>query len=180
MKLGSLGKPVAGYDAKIVGPEGAEVATGEMGRLMVRGDSAAAYYWGDQEKSKGTFVGQDWVLSADLFTKDAEGYYYYAGRGDDILKVRGMFVSPLEIEDCLATHPAVQECAVVGALDEEGMSIPKAVVVLREGHAPDAAMITALQDHVKSILARYKFPRLVTFVAALPRNDRGKVVRKAL
>ncbi len=180
VRLGSLGKLVAGYDAKIVGPEGLEVPAGEMGRLMIRGDSAAAFYWGDQQKSKATFVGQDWVLSADLFKKDEEGYYYYAGRGDDILKVRGMFVSPLEIEDCLSTHPAVKECAVVGALDEEGMSIPKAVVVLRDGHAPDDAMITALQEHAKSILARYKFPRVVTFVDALPRNDRGKVLRKDL
>jgi len=180
VRLGSLGRLVAGYEAKIVGPDGLEVPVGEMGRLMVRGDSAAVYYWGDQEKSKATFLGEDWVLSADLFTKDADGYFFYAGRGDDILKVRGMFVSPLEIEDCLATHPAVKECAVVGALDDEGMSIPKAVVVLRDGHEPDDTMIAALQHHAKSILARYKFPRVVTFIAALPRNDRGKVVRKDL
>ena len=180
VKLGSLGKLVAGYEAKIVGPAGNEVDDGEMGRLWIRGDSAAVYYWGDQEKSKATFVGQDWVVSADLFRKDGAGYFYYAGRGDDILKVRGMFVSPLEIEDCLSTHAAVKECAVVGALDEEGMSVPKAVVVLREGFSSDAAMVTALQEHTKSILARYKFPRIVTFTDALPRNDRGKVVRKDL
>jgi benzoate-CoA ligase family protein len=180
VKLGSLGKLVPGYDAKIVGPAGNEVADGEMGRLWVRGDSAAVFYWGDQEKSKATFVGQDWVVSADLFRRDAEGYYYYAGRGDDILKVRGMFVSPLEIEDCLATHPAVKECAVVGALDEEGMTVPKAVVVLREGFSEGPELVSALQEHAKTILARYKFPRIVTFTSALPRNDRGKVVRKDL
>ena len=150
-----------------------------MGRLWVRGDSAALCYFGDQEKSKATFVGGDWVVSADLFKKEGE-YFYYAGRGDDMLKVRGMFVSPLEIEDCLATHPAVKECAVVGALDDEGMSVPKAVVVLRDGHEASDAMIAALQDHAKSKLARYKFPRIVRFVAALPRNDRGKVLRREL
>ncbi len=180
VRLGSLGRIVEGYEARIVGPDGNDVADGEMGRLWVKGDSAALCYWGDQEKSKATFVGGDWVVSADLFTRDAEGYYFYAGRGDDMLKVRGMFVSPLEIEDCLATHPAVKECAVVGALDEEGMSVPKAVVVLREGHAPSDAMTTDLQEHVKTRLARYKFPRIVGYLDALPRNDRGKVLRKDL
>lgn len=180
VKLGSLGRIVEGYEARVVGPDGNDVADGEMGRLWVKGDSAALCYWGDQEKSKATFVGGDWVVSADLFTRDAEGYYFYAGRGDDMLKVRGMFVSPLEIEDCLATHPAVKECAVVGALDEEGMTVPKAVVVLRDGHTPGDETTAALQEHVKSRLARYKFPRLVRYVASLPRNDRGKVLRREL
>lgn len=179
VKPASLGRLVPGYDARIVGPDGSDVPEGEMGRLWVRGDSAALCYWGDQEKSKATFVGGDWVVSADLFKKEGD-YYYYAGRGDDMLKVRGMFVSPLEIEDCIATHPAVKECAVVGALDEEGLSVPKAVVVLREGFAGDDAMIAALVDHAKSKLARYKFPRIVRFVASLPRNDRGKVLRREL
>jgi benzoate-CoA ligase family protein len=180
VKLGSLGRLVPGYDARIVGADGQDLPDGEIGRLWVRGDSAALCYWGDQEKSKATFVGGDWVVSADLFRRDAEGYFWYSGRGDDILKVRGMFVSPLEIEDCLATHPAVKECAVVGALDEEGLTVPKAVVVLREGWARDAATIGALQEHAKTNLARYKFPRIVRFVDALPRNDRGKVVRREL
>lgn len=180
VKLGSLGKLVPGYEARIVGAEGQDVADGDIGRLWVKGDSAALCYWGDQEKSKSTFVGGDWVVSADLFMRDADGYYYYSGRGDDILKVRGMFVSPLEIEDCLATHDAVKECAVVGALDEDGMTVPKAVVVLREGRVGDDAMIAALQEHAKTKLARYKFPRVVRFVDALPRNDRGKVLRREL
>lgn len=180
VKPGSLGRIVPGYEARIVGPDGSEVPNGEIGRLWVRGDSAALCYWGDQEKSKSTFVGGDWVVSADLFRRDAEGYYWYAGRADDVLKVRGMFVSPLEIEDCLATHPAVRECAVVGALDENGMTVPKAVVVLREGFSGDDAMIAALQEHAKTHLARYKFPRIVRFVDALPRNDRGKILRREL
>ena len=180
VRLGSLGKLVPGYQAKVCGPDGSEVPDGEIGRLWVRGDSAALCYWGDQEKSKSTFVGGDWVVSADLFTRDAEGYFYYSGRGDDILKVRGMFVSPLEIEDCLATHACVKECAVVGALDEDGMTVPKAVVVLREGWSASEETIAALQEHAKSKLARYKFPRIVRFVDALPRNDRGKVLRREL
>lgn len=180
VRPGSLGRIVPGYEARIVGPDGNEVPDGEIGRLWVKGDSAALCYFGDQEKSKSTFVGGDWVVSADLFLRDAEGYYYYSGRGDDILKVRGMFVSPLEIEDCLATHPAVKECAVVGTFDEDGMTVPKAVVVLREGSAADDAMVASLQEHAKTKLARYKFPRVVRFVDALPRNDRGKVLRREL
>lgn len=177
--LGSLGRLVPGYEARVVGADGQELADGEVGRLWVKGDSAALCYFGDQEKSKATFVGGDWVVSADLFRREG-GYYYYSGRGDDILKVRGMFVSPLEIEDCLATHPAVKECAVIGALDEEGMTVPKAVVVLREGRASSDAMTAELQEHVKSRLARYKFPRIVRYVDVLPRNDRGKVLRREL
>ncbi len=175
----SLGRLVPGYEAKIIGPDGDEVPEGAMGRLWVKGDSAALCYFGDQEKSKATFVGGDWVVSADLFRKEG-GYYYYSGRGDDMLKVRGMFVSPLEIEDCLSTHPAVKECCVVGAIDEEGLSVPKAVVVLREGFWADAATTHALQEHAKTSLARYKFPRIVAYVDALPRNDRGKVLRREL
>ncbi|GAB4196116.1 MAG: benzoate-CoA ligase family protein [Sandaracinaceae bacterium] len=180
VRPGSLGRLVPGYEAKIVGADGQTLPDGEVGRLWIKGDSAALCYFGDQEKSKATFVGGDWVVSADLFRRDAEGYFYYAGRGDDILKVRGMFVSPLEIEDCLASHPAIAECAVVSGLDDEGMTVPKAVVVLREGHVGDDAMIASIQEHAKSRLARYKFPRIVRFVPSLPRNDRGKVLRRAL
>ena len=180
VKPASLGQLVPGYQARIVGANGQTLPDGEVGRLWVKGDSAALCYFGDQEKSKSTFVGGDWVVSADLFRRDPDGYYFYSGRGDDILKVRGMFVSPLEIEDCLATHPAIAECAVIAGLDEERMTVPEAVVVLREGHAPDAAMIASIQEHAKSRLARYKFPRLVRFVGALPRNDRGKVLRREL
>ena len=180
VKVGSLGKLVPGYEARVVGADGQTLPDGEIGRLWVRGDSAALCYFGDQEKSKATFIGGDWVVSADLFRRDEEGYFYYSGRGDDILKVRGMFVSPLEIEDCVATHPAIRECAVIGALDEEGMTVPKAVCVLRDGHEASDALIASIQEHAKTRLARYKFPRIVRFMDALPRNDRGKVMRRAL
>jgi acyl-coenzyme A synthetase/AMP-(fatty) acid ligase len=155
------------------------VPDGEIGRLWVKGDSAALCYWGDHEKSKATLRG-DWVVSADLFRCDADGYFWYAGRDDDMLKVRGMFVSPLEIEDCLALHPAVRECAVVGADDGTGLTVPKAFVAVREGFAAGDPLAKELQEHVRSKLAHYKYPRMVAFVDALPRNDRGKVLRKDL
>jgi benzoate-CoA ligase len=179
VKLGSLGRIVPGYEAKIVGPDGNEVPDGEMGRLWVKGASKALGYFGDKAKSEETFVGP-WAVTADLFTRDAGGYYFYAGRGDDMLKVRGMFVSPLEIEDCLAQHPAVKECAVVGADDGDGLVVPKAFVVVRDGVAADDALAETLRTHVKERLAKYKFPRFVEFRGSLPRNDRGKVVRKDL
>ena len=178
VKLGSLGRLVPGYDARVVGPEGDDVEDGEMGRLWVRGESAALCYWGDQAKTREVFRGE-WTVSADLFRKEGD-YFYYAGRGDDMLKVRGMFVSPLEMEDCLATHPAVREAAVVGVDDGTGLTVPKAFVVLREGYAASDALVVELQQHAKQKLARYKFPHQVAFVPELVRNDRGKVVRRAL
>lgn len=179
VKLGSLGRIVEGYEARIVGPDGQDVPDGEIGRLHVKGDSTALCYWRDQDKSRATFHG-DWCITADLFRRDAEGYYYYAGRADDMLKVRGQFVSPLELEGCLAEHPAVAECAVVGVDDGEGLTIPKAFVVLREGHAASEDLAAELQEHAKTRLTRYKFPREVAFVDALPRNDRGKIMRRQL
>ncbi len=178
VKLGSLGRLVPGYDARVVGPDGDDVPDGEIGRLWIRGASAALCYWRDQRKSHDVFRGE-WTVSADLFRREGD-YFYYAGRGDDMLKVRGMFVSPLEIEDCLATHPAVREAAVIGIDDGAGLTVPKAFVALRDGHAPSDALVEALQQHAKTKLARYKFPHEVAFVDALPRNDRGKVVRRAL
>ena len=179
VKLGSLGRLVEGYDARIVGPLGEDVPDGEIGRLHVQGDSTALCYWGDQEKSRATFRGP-WCITADLFRRDENGYFFYEGRADDMLKVRGQFVSPLEIEDCLATHEAVKECAIVGVEDDAGLTIPKAFVVLREGHEASDALVTALQEQCKTRLTRYKFPREVAFVDDLPRNDRGKIMRRKL
>ncbi|HJL20419.1 MAG TPA: benzoate-CoA ligase family protein [Sandaracinaceae bacterium LLY-WYZ-13_1] len=178
VKPGSLGKLVPGYDARVVGPGGEDVADGEMGRLWIKGDSKALCYWRDMEKSDGVFRGE-WTVSADLFRREGE-YFYYAGRGDDMLKVRGMFVSPLEIEGCLETHAAVKEAAVVGVDDGSGLIVPKAWVVLREGHEASDALVEALQQHAKTELARYKFPHRVGFLDALPRNDRGKIIRREL
>jgi len=179
VRPGTLGTPVEGYELRIVDADGNDAPEGQMGRLWVRGESAALCYWNRQDSSRATFRA-DWCVTADLFTRREDGAYVYAGRADDMLKVRGQFVSPLEIEDCLATHPAVRECAVVGVDDDAGLTIPKAFVVLREGFEASAALVEALQEHAKARLTRYKFPREVAFVPDLPRNDRGKVMRREL
>ena len=131
IKPGSLGRIVEGYEARIVDADGNEVATGEMGTLKIKGDSAALCYWNAHEKSKETFAG-DWCTTGDQFHVDENGYYWYHGRTDDMLKVSGVFVAPAEIENCLLQHEAVLECAVVGH-ESDGLVKPKAFVVLREG-----------------------------------------------
>ncbi|HEY7910414.1 MAG TPA: benzoate-CoA ligase family protein [Blastocatellia bacterium] len=176
---GSLGRIVPGYEARIVGADGREVATGEMGTLKIKGDSAALCYWQAHEKSKETFAG-DWCTTGDQFRVDEQGYYWYCGRTDEMLKVSGIFVSPTEIENCLLEHEAVRECAVVGASDEQRLIKPKAFIVLREGFAPAPELERDLKAFVKERLAVYKYPRWVEFRDDLPKNDRGKIDRKAL
>src|ERR1043166_1140860 len=139
VKPGSLGRIVEGYEAKIVDAEGNEVSSGEMGTLKIKGDSAALCYWNAHEKSKATFAG-DWCTSGDQFHVDTEGYYWYHGRTDDMLKVGGIFVAPAEIENCLLQHDAVLECAVVGHDEGDGLVKPKAFVVVRGEHQPSAAL----------------------------------------
>ncbi|HEX9710778.1 MAG TPA: benzoate-CoA ligase family protein [Candidatus Thermoplasmatota archaeon] len=176
---GSLGELVAGYEARIVGPDGEDVPRGETGTLLVRGESAASGYFEAAEKTRETFLGDNWVRSADLFRRDAEGRFWYGGRTDDILKVGGIFVSPIEVEDCLLAHPAVAECAVI-PYTESGLEKPMAVVVPRGGYVGGEALAHEIANHVKASIAPYKFPRRVRFVRALPKNDRGKVERKRL
>ncbi|MEQ8768184.1 MAG: benzoate-CoA ligase family protein [Planctomycetota bacterium] len=179
VKPGSLGRLVPGYETRILDAEGKEVEDGEPGALWVRGDSAAVMYWQDHEKTKATFHA-DWCNTGDQFHRDAEGYYWYHGRTDALLKVGGIWVSPLEIEDCLLGHAAVRECAVIGYRDEADLVKPKALIVLAEGFASNDTLIVELQAHVKARLAKYKYPRLVEFVVELPKNDRGKIDRKEL
>lgn len=179
VKLGSLGRVVEGYEARIVDADGNEVPTGEMGTLKIKGDSAALCYWGAHEKSKETFAG-DWCTTGDQFHKDEEGYFWYHGRTDDMLKVGGIFVAPTEIENCMLQHEAVLECAVVGYDSGDGLIKSKAFVVLRETVEESEELIKALQDFVKDNLARYKYPRFVEFVESIPKNDRGKIDRKKL
>jgi benzoate-CoA ligase len=179
VRPGSLGRPVPGYEARIVGPDGAEVPPGEQGTLHVKGGSAATGYWLDHEKSKATFAGE-WCVTGDQFIRDREGYFTYAGRADDMIKVSGIFVSPLEVEDLLLQHPAVREACVVAADDGHGLMKPKAFVVLRDGHAPGPELAESIQRHVKERAAPHKYPRWVVFLDALPRNDRGKVARQEL
>jgi benzoate-CoA ligase family protein len=193
VRPGSLGRIVEGYKAKIVDAEGREVPTGDMGTLKVKGDSAALCYWNAHEKSKETFAG-DWCTTGDQFHVDDEGYYWYHGRTDDMLKVSGIFVAPAEIENCLLQHEAVLECAVIGYDSGDGLVKPKAFVVLREEvrtgsggdrlatqQKPDGNdLADELKEFVKSHLASYKYPRWVEFVTSLPKNDRGKIDRKQL
>ena len=180
VKPGSLGKVVSGYEAKIVDADGQQLATGEMGTLKIKGDSASLCYWNAQEKSKEVFAG-DWCTTGDQFHVDSEGYYWYHGRTDDMLKVSGIFVAPAEIENCLLQHQAVLECAVIGHDGGDGLVKPKAFVVLRDAaETSEDQLATELKNFVKSHLAVYKYPRWVEFVSSLPKNDRGKIDRKKL
>ncbi len=178
VRPGSLGKVVPGYEAKIVRPDGQEAAPGEIGNLWVKGDSAAVFYFQAHEKSKETFR-NDWVVSGDLFRRDEAGYFYYAGRADDLLKVGGIFVSPVEVEGALMRHPRVLEAAVIGYEDEERLVKAMAYIVVNEGSGDDG-LAADLVAHCKRELAAYKAPRKIEFVAALPRSDRGKILRREL
>ena len=179
VRPGSLGRIVAGYEAEIVDAEGRPVPTGEMGTLRVKGDSAALCYWQAHEKSKATFAG-DWCTTGDQFHVDEAGYYFYHGRTDDMLKVSGVYVAPVEIEACLLAHEAVAECAVVGHDPGDGLIKPKAFVVPRAPHEPNEELAAALKEFVKTRLALYKYPRWIEFATSLPKNDRGKIDRKQL
>jgi benzoate-CoA ligase family protein len=172
---GTLGQVVPGYGARVVDEDGGELPDGETGRLWIEGDTAALMYWNAREKSLETFSG-DTVMSGDLFARDADGFFHYRGRADDLLKVGGIWVAPQEIEQCLAAHPDVAECAVVG-YEEDGLQKPRAFVVLHHQATPDAA---ALQAHVKATLSPHKYPRDVRFVAELPKTGSGKIDRRAL
>ena len=179
VKVGSLGRCVEGYEAKIGDDEGRELPRGEIGTLWIRGDSMALEYWQQHEKSKLTFRG-DWCASADKFRQDDDGYFWFSGRGDDMLKVAGKWLSPLEVENALLTHPAVRESAVIGFKDSDGLEKPKAFVVLASGHQPSAALAEEIKAHVRASLAPYKAPRNIQFVSALPKSDRGKVLKAQL
>jgi benzoate-CoA ligase family protein len=182
---GSLGRVVDGYAIRILPTDAMEagvpeVPRGETGVMWVRGDSVALGYHQDRERSWETFHGH-WCRTGDLFRMDADGYLWFSGRADSLFKVGGVFVAPLEIEECLCGHDAVAMAAVIPA-EEAGLTKPKAFVVCREGALPSdvAALRVALQEHVKANLSRHKYPRWVIFVDDLPRNDRGKVDRKVL
>jgi benzoate-CoA ligase family protein len=179
VKVGSLGKIVAGYEAKICDDEGHSLPPGEIGTLWIRGDSMALEYWQKHEESKRTFRG-DWCVSADKFSQDADGYFYFTGRGDDLLKVNGKFLSPLEVENVLLAHPAVKEAAVVGFKDADGLEKPKAFIVLQDAKAASDALAEELKAFVRERLTPYKAPRLVQFTDGLPKSDRGKVLRSQL
>ena len=179
IKPGSTGKPVPGYELRLVDDEGRDVPRGEMGTLYVKGGSAAQQYWRKREKTRLTMQGE-WINTGDKYYEDEEGYYWCAGRGDDMLKVGGIWVSPVEVENCLTQHPAVFEVAVVGAQDDKGLTKPKAFVVLRQGLEPSAGLEQELKQWVLDRLAKFKYPRWIEFVDALPKSSTGKVQRYKL
>jgi 4-hydroxybenzoate-CoA ligase len=173
---GCTGKLVPGYEARIVDENFRDVKDGEIGTLLIKGDSIASCYWNKHDKTKQTMLGE-WINTDDKFFKDKDGYFFYVGRSNDMLKVGGIWVSPIEVEACLIEHEAVRECAVVGWPDEGNLIKPKAFVVLNAGIVGSAALEKELKDHVKKALAHYKYPRWIQFVDELPKTATGKIKR---
>jgi benzoate-CoA ligase len=176
IKPGSTGMVVPGYEAKIVDESGDLVRQGESGDLLMKGDSAGASYWNKPQATAHTIRGE-WLFTGDRYHQDAEGYYFYDGRSDDMLKVGGNWVSPIEVENTLIEHPAVLESAVVAFEDEAGLKKPRAFIVLQKGHRGSTELEKELQLFVKSKIARYKYPRVITFVDDLPKTVTGKIQR---
>jgi benzoate-CoA ligase family protein len=176
VKYGTSGKPVPGYDIKLVDDDGHLVKQGELGELLVRGPTSAIMYWNNREQSRSTFLG-DWTRSGDKYIQDKDGYFVYCGRRDDMLKVSGLYVSPFEVEGALLTHPDVLEAAVVAGHDSDGLIKPKAFVVLKNPDNASNDMARALQQHVKSKLAPFKYPRWIEFRRDLPKTATGKIQR---
>lgn len=176
VRPGSSGEVVPGYEARIEADDGELVRPGEVGHLLIRGESTCAAYWNQRQKTRATLRG-DWIRTGDQYRQDEDGYFWHAGRSDDMLKVGGIWVSPVEIEATLAAHPAVHEAGVVGRDDGDGLVKPAAWVVLRAGHAASEALAADVQAFVRERLAAYKRPRWVEFVASLPRTATGKLQR---
>ncbi len=178
VRPGSSGKPVPGYELKILDPDGKPVPAGEAGDLYVKGDSALALYWAQHEKSKRSILG-DWFFSGDRYRADEDGYYWYEGRSDDMIKVSGLWVSPIEIESVLLEHKAVAESAVVG-ITVDGFTRIKAFVIARPDAVTGDALVAELQEHCKSRLQRFQYPHMIEFVTELPKTVTGKIQRYKL
>jgi benzoate-CoA ligase family protein len=181
IRYGCTGKPVPGYEARILDTDGNEMPDGEAGELVVRGPSTADGYWNQRDKSRRTFRGE-WTHTGDTYTRDTEGYYRYCGRTDDMLKVGGIWVSPFEVEEALGSHPAVLEAAVVGHPDSDGLIKPKAFVVLQDSARDEdrAAISATLQNAVKERIGVWKYPRWIEFADSLPKTATGKIQRYKL
>jgi len=178
VKPGSSGKPVPGYELKILDDEGQPVKQGEAGDLYVKGDSALALYWAQHEKSKRSILGE-WFFSGDRYRVDADGFYWYEGRSDDMIKVGGLWVSPIEIEAAMLEHPAVAESAVVG-ISVDGFTRIKAFVIAKPTAVTGDGLVAELQEHCKSRLQRFQYPHMIEFVPELPKTVTGKIQRYKL
>ncbi len=178
IRYGTTGRAVPGYQLRIVDADGRDVKDGEPGELLVRGNSAADGYWNQRDKGRRTFRGE-WTHTGDVYVRDADGYYRYSGRNDDMLKVSGIWVSPFEVEEALISHPAVLEAAVVGRADPEGLVKPRAFVVLRaDADAPDLDRLRdELKAHVKEKVGPWKYPRWIEIADSLPKTATGKIQR---
>ncbi len=176
IRPGSSGTLVRGYDARLLDDEGVPVPSGDIGNLWIRGDSVCAGYWNQHEKTKSTIEGH-WIRTGDKYTQDEDGYFWYAGRSDDMLKVGGQWVSPVEVENALIAHPSVLECGVVGHEDRSGLLKPMAFVVLRQGIDGSPELAKELQQFVREHLAEYKRPRWLEFLPELPKTATGKIKR---
>ncbi len=179
IRPGSTGKVVPGYEAKIVDERGQPVVQGAMGALHIRGESTAAYYWNKHQRTKDTINGH-WIATGDTYYQDADGYFWYCGRADDMLKVGGQWVSPAEVEGTLIAHPAVLEVAVIGLADAENLIKPKAYIVLKNGYEPSGALAQELRTFVKERLTSFKAPRWIEFLPELPKTATGKIQRFVL
>jgi len=173
---GSSGKLVPGYEARIVNENMEDVSSKEVGTLLVKGDSSAPYYWNKHDKTKQTMLGY-YLNTGDKYTQDEDGYFYFVGRTDDMLKVGGIWVSPIEVEACILEHEAVLECAVIGFNDEESLVKSKAYVVLKKNFESSKELAMNIQQYVKNALAHYKYPRQLEFVDSLPKTATGKIKR---
>ncbi len=176
MRPGSTGKIIPGYEARLVDENGHDVARGEIGALLIKGDSTCAGYWNQHEKTKATFDGP-WFRTGDRYYQDEDGYYWYAGRGDDLFKVNGRWLSPAEVENALIAHPAVQEAAVIAREDASKLNKPVAYVVVNPEAVPNEDLVRSLQDWVTERLGAYKRPRWIEFLPELPKTATGKVQR---
>ncbi|MCZ7568179.1 MAG: benzoate-CoA ligase family protein [Ardenticatenaceae bacterium] len=176
IRPGSSGKPFDGYELRIVDEQGSELPRGEVGNLWVKGQTAALFYLHEYEKSQQTFRGE-WLVTGDKYYIDEDGYYWHAGRSDDMLKVGGIWVSPVEVESTLLSHPAVLECAVVGQADDANLIKPKAFVTLKSGYSPSDGLAQEMIEFCREQMAAYKRPRWIEFVAELPKTATGKIQR---
>jgi 4-hydroxybenzoate-CoA ligase len=181
IRYGTTGRPVPGYECRVLDEAGRDTAPGESGELVVRGPSAADGYWNQRGKSRRTFRGE-WTHTGDTYIRDADGYFRYCGRSDDMLKVGGIWVSPFEVEEALIAHPCVLEAAVVGHEDQDRLVKPRAFIVLQEGARSEdqATLRETLQTHVKDRIGVWKYPRWVEFVDTLPKTATGKIQRYKL